>query len=83
MAVVAGASGGVAGIVAAGETGLLVPPGDVASFAAAVRRLILDGEARALMGAAARAKVEREHDLPAAAARLAAVLDGLGGVRAA
>src|SRR5712691_11305974 len=50
VAVVAGASGGVAGIVAAGETGLLVPPGDLASFASAVRRLILDGEARALMG---------------------------------
>src|SRR6266852_3354696 len=54
VAVVAGASGGVAGIVAAGETGLLVPPGHVASFAAAVRRLILDGEARAAMGTATR-----------------------------
>jgi glycosyltransferase involved in cell wall biosynthesis len=81
--VVAGASGGVAGIIAAGETGLLVPPGDVASFAAAVRRLVLDGAARAAMGAAARAKVEREHDLPVAASRLAAVLKGLDGVRAA
>jgi glycosyltransferase involved in cell wall biosynthesis len=83
LPVVAGASGGVAGIVAAGETGLLVLPGDVASFAAAVRRLVGDGGARAAMGAAACAKVEREHDLPAAAARLAAVLDGLGRVRAA
>ena len=73
----------VSGIVVSGETGLLTPPGDVASFAAAVRRLILDGAARAAMGAAARAKVEREHDLPAAAARLAAALEGLGGARAA
>ncbi len=83
VAVVAGASGGVAGIVAAGETGLLVPPGDVTSFAAAVRRLVLDGAARAAMGAAARAKVEREHDLPEAATRLAAALERLGRVRAA
>jgi glycosyltransferase involved in cell wall biosynthesis len=82
--VVAGRSGGVAGIVVSGETGLLVPPGDVASFGAAVRRLILDGEARAAMGAAARAKVEREHDLPVAALRLAAAIAPLSGrVRAA
>ena len=39
--------------------------------------------ARAAMGAAARAKVEREHDLPAAATRLAAVFEGLGRVQAA
>jgi glycosyltransferase involved in cell wall biosynthesis len=84
VAVVAGASGGVGGIVASGDTGLLVPPGDVASFAAALRRLILDGEARAKMGSAARAKVERDHDLPAAAARLAAVIERLStGMRAA
>jgi glycosyltransferase involved in cell wall biosynthesis len=84
VAVVAGTSGGVAGIVASGETGLLVPPGDVAAFAAAVRRLILDGAARARMGTAARAKVEHEHDLPQAAARLAATIKRLsGGMRAA
>ena len=81
--VVAGASGGVAGIVVTGKTGRLVPPGDVRAFAAAVRRLILDDEARAAMGAAARAKVEREHDLPTAAARLAAALEPLSGVWAA
>jgi glycosyltransferase involved in cell wall biosynthesis len=83
LAVVAGASGGVGGIVVSGKTGLLVPPGDVAAFAASVRRLILGGDARAAMGLAARVKVEREHDLPGAATRLAAVLDRLGGVRAA
>jgi len=82
LPVVAGASGGVAGIVVSDRTGLLVPPGDAASFAAAVRRLIRDGAVRAAMGVEARAKVEREHDLPAAAARLAAVLARLGGVPA-
>jgi glycosyltransferase involved in cell wall biosynthesis len=83
LPVVAGASGGVGGIVAAGETGLLVPPGDPATFAAALRHLIVDGAARARMGAAARARVEREHDLPAAAVRLAAAIGRLGGARAA
>jgi glycosyltransferase involved in cell wall biosynthesis len=81
--VIAGASGGVAAIVAHGETGVLTPPHDVAAFAAAMRRLILDNEGRVAMGAAAQAKVAREHDLTAAAARLAAVIDGLGRVRAA
>jgi glycosyltransferase involved in cell wall biosynthesis len=83
LPVVAGASGGVAGIVVSGETGLLVPAGDVAAFAAAVRRLIRDDEGRTAMGAAARAKVAREHDLPAAAGRLGAVLADLAGARAA
>jgi glycosyltransferase involved in cell wall biosynthesis len=83
LPVVAGASGGVPGIVACGETGLLVPPGDAAAFAAAVRRLIVNDGLRARMGAAARAKVEREHDLPVAAARLAEIIDRLGRLRAA
>jgi glycosyltransferase involved in cell wall biosynthesis len=83
LPVVAGASGGVGGIVAAGETGLLAPPGDAAAFAAATRRLICDGAARAAMAAAARRKVARDHDLPAAARRLAAVIERLGGERAA
>ncbi|HEV8679094.1 MAG TPA: glycosyltransferase family 4 protein [Stellaceae bacterium] len=83
LPVVAGASGGIAGIVAAGNTGLLVPPGDVAAFAEAVRQLIGDGRAREAMGAMARAKILREHDLPAAAARLAAAIEPLVPVRAA
>jgi glycosyltransferase involved in cell wall biosynthesis len=83
LPVVAGASGGVDGIVASGETGLLTSPADVACFAAAVRRLIRDGATRAAMGVAARAKVEREHDLRAATTRLATVIERLGRVRAA
>jgi glycosyltransferase involved in cell wall biosynthesis len=83
LPVVAGASGGVAGIVADGETGLLTPPGDVAAFAAAVRALIVDGDRRVAMGRAARRKALREHDLPVAARRLAAVLAALERVPAA
>ena len=83
LPVVAGGGGGVPAVVAAGETGLLVPPGDAAAFAAALRRLIVSNDLRARMAIAARAKVEREHDLPAAAARLGEVIRRLGRVRAA
>jgi glycosyltransferase involved in cell wall biosynthesis len=83
LPVVAGASGGVSGIVADRETGLLVPPGDPVAFATALRFLILDSDRRAAMGAAARARVRREHDLPAAAAQLHAILAELRDRRAA
>ncbi|HTT80629.1 MAG TPA: glycosyltransferase family 4 protein [Stellaceae bacterium] len=83
LPVVAGTSGGVAGIVADGETGLLAPPGDIAAFAAAVRTLVLDGGRRAAMGPAARRKALAEHDLPIAARRLAAALAPLVRVPAA
>lgn len=83
LPVVAGAGGGVGGIVADGATGLLPAAGDAAAFAAALRRLVADGAARQRMGKAARAKVEREHDLPVAARRLAAIIDRLLRERAA
>jgi glycosyltransferase involved in cell wall biosynthesis len=82
LPVVAGASCGVDSIVVPGMTGLLAPPGDVEAFAAMVRRLILDPEARAAMGAAAQLKVRREHDLPRAADRLAAIIEQLARKRA-
>jgi glycosyltransferase involved in cell wall biosynthesis len=83
LPVVAGASGGVSGIVADRETGRLVPPGDPNAFAAALRLLIVDPDKRAAMGVAARARVRREHDLPAAASRLRAILARLRDRRAA
>ncbi|HEX3951972.1 MAG TPA: glycosyltransferase family 4 protein [Stellaceae bacterium] len=81
--VVAGASGGVAGIVRSGETGLLVPPGDAEAFAAAVRRLLSDPTERASMARRARDVVRRDHDLPSAAAQLATVIGRLCRVKAA
>jgi glycosyltransferase involved in cell wall biosynthesis len=54
--VVASAVGGVPDIVADGETGLLVPPGDVAALRAALERLLGDAELRRRLGAAARAR---------------------------
>jgi glycosyltransferase involved in cell wall biosynthesis len=46
--------GGVAEVVAAGETGFLAFPGDQEGLAAAVTKLFIHGEARRAMGAAAR-----------------------------
>ncbi len=83
LPVVAGAGGGVGDIVAAGTTGLLVPPDDAAAFAAAVRRLIVDQALRARFAEAARRRVLAEHDLPAAARRLAAMLESLPPAHAA
>ena len=83
LPVVAGASGGVGDIVADGVTGTLSPPGDAVAFACAVRALLGDSARRAAFGAAGRDKVRCEHDLPAAAARLAAILAPLTRARAA
>jgi glycosyltransferase involved in cell wall biosynthesis len=83
LPVVAGMSGGVGDIVVPGVTGVLVPAGDAEAFAAAARRLILDRSARGAMGLAAQQKVRHEHDLPVAAARLAALIDSLGHRQAA
>ena len=74
LPVVAGAGGGVGEIVVPGLTGLLAAPGDAAAFAAAVRSLIADPARRAAFAAAARRRVLAEHDLAAAARRLAAVI---------
>ncbi len=57
---------GVRAVVDDEATGLLVPPGDAAAVAAAVERLSAAGpEGRARMGAAGRAKAEREWSWPA------------------
>jgi glycosyltransferase involved in cell wall biosynthesis len=53
------------------ETGLLVPRGDVAAVAAALRRLVQAGpRGRAAIGAAGRAKAEREWSWPRLVERL-------------
>jgi glycosyltransferase involved in cell wall biosynthesis len=83
LPVVAGAIGGVTAIVKDRVTGLLTSPADAEAFAAATRRLILDPDARAMMGAAAQAKARAEHDRSRAAQRLAAVIDRLPRRRAA
>jgi glycosyltransferase involved in cell wall biosynthesis len=58
--VVAGATGGLLDLVVDGETGLLVPPGDVAALRAALERLLSDAELRARLGAAARERARTQ-----------------------
>ena len=41
-----------------GETGLLVPPGDVAALREAIERLLGDAELRRRLGTAARARAD-------------------------
>jgi glycosyltransferase involved in cell wall biosynthesis len=80
LPVVAGRSGGIAGIVKEGETGLLPPEGDVSAFAAALRTLLTNPELRQCMSLAAQRRTKERHDISAAAAlldrHLAAVLAG-------
>lgn len=59
-AVIASAVGGLPEIVADGETGLLVPPGDAAALAAAIQQLVGDHDRTAAMGAAGRARALEE-----------------------
>ncbi|GHD39357.1 glycosyl transferase family 1 [Thalassobaculum fulvum] len=70
LPVLAGAAGGVPDIVRDGTTGLLVPEGDAAAFAAALRALLDDPDRRRAMGGAARRTVLAEHTLAGAAATL-------------
>jgi glycosyltransferase involved in cell wall biosynthesis len=56
--VIASADGGVPEIVLHGETGLLVPPGDVAALAESMVSLLQDPERAAALGRAGRQRVE-------------------------
>lgn len=74
LPVVGGNTNGVAAVIDDGRTGLLVRTGDADAFAAAVSRLLQDAPLRNRMGRDAVAYVRSRHDLPAAAARVDAVL---------
>lgn len=58
LPVVASNVGGIPEMIADGDSGVLVPPGDVPALAAALERLLLDGALRSRLGASARATVE-------------------------
>jgi glycosyltransferase involved in cell wall biosynthesis len=74
LPVIAGNGCGVASVVAADRTGLLVPPGAAAPFAQAIQTLMNDDGRRRQMAAEAVVYATSQHDLPAAAARIDAVL---------
>jgi glycosyltransferase involved in cell wall biosynthesis len=82
--VVATAVGGLVDAVEDGETGLLVPAGDVAALRAATRRLLDDAGLRARLGANARASARRRFSFESAAGKMLEVYElvtGLGPVR--
>jgi glycosyltransferase involved in cell wall biosynthesis len=76
LPVLAGAFGGVPGIIADGKTGFLTEPGDVADFARGLKRAL--GCDLVAMGKAARRKVERRHDIAVASETFARALSKLG-----
>lgn len=67
--VIASAVGGLVDIVADGETGFAVPPGDAGALAECIAALLDDPDLRRRMGAAGRARAEREYTWPAIVAR--------------
>ncbi|HMQ35834.1 MAG TPA: glycosyltransferase, partial [Chloroflexaceae bacterium] len=85
--VVASAVAGVPELLADGETGLLVPPGDAAALAAALRRLLDDPALAARLGAAGRRELETGYTAEAMAARTTGLYERLlargGAARAA
>ena len=80
LPVVATTVGGVPGVVAHGQDGLLVPPGDAAALAAAVTTVAGDAELRARMAASSARHSER-FDVRRATRTIEAVYDELLGRR--
>ncbi len=84
-AVVAGNFGGVASVVAHGETGLLTTPGDAAAFALAIRDLMGDRQRLETLGRNAQRFIREDRNLDGAARRLRGAFSSLtltGGERA-
>lgn len=73
--VVASAIGGLREIVADGETGFLVTPGDAELFAQRIRQLIEDKDTSLGMGLLGRARVEENFELSTQTAKLLAIIN--------
>ncbi len=71
--------GGIPEIVRDGETGLLVPPGDGAALAAALKELVGDPARRVSMGLRGRSIVERDYDSAVNARRILAIMMRISG----
>jgi colanic acid/amylovoran biosynthesis glycosyltransferase len=72
--VVATRIAGIPELVCDGENGLLVPPGDAATAADAIRQLVESADLRNQFAAAGRQKVEREFDIEAEARWLVTIV---------
>lgn len=68
--VVASQIAGVSELVEEGVSGYLVPPGDPVSLAERIKTLLTDSQLRAQLGAAGRAKVEKDFNIHYEVARL-------------
>lgn len=77
LPVVASRVGGIPEVVAEGEHGLLVPPGDVEALAGALARYVEQPELAHLHGKAARERIERSFSMNAMLAAYAALYDSL------
>jgi len=77
LPIVAFADGGVPEIVIHGETGLLVPPGDVGALARGISELLADPQRRRQMGAAGRERVARCFDIRQTTREVERVYDAL------
>ena len=80
-AVVATTTGGLPEVVAQGETGLLVPPGDVESLAATVVSLLQDRVRREQMGLCGRARVHERFSLDASVMHMEQLYDEVLGAQ--
>jgi starch synthase len=78
-AVVGSRVGGIPEVVADGETGLLVPPGDPAALARAINTLVTDEPRAAEMGRLGRVRAETEFGWASVAAQTAALYAELAG----
>ncbi len=76
LPVVGSRTGGVPELIEDGADGLLVPPGDAAALADAMRAVMSDGDLRARMGTAARQKVVARFGASRSADALADSLNG-------
>jgi glycosyltransferase involved in cell wall biosynthesis len=77
-AVVASATGGLVEAVSAGETGLLVPPGDEQAMAAALSALLADRGQAERLGQQARARARAEFTVAACADRFLELYGRIG-----
>ncbi|MDP8236624.1 MAG: glycosyltransferase [Candidatus Erginobacter occultus] len=73
LPIVSTLAGGIPEYVVDGETGFLVPPGDVSALAEKLEPLIVDGSLRRKMGQAGRERAEREFPYRKMVNRIAAV----------